>query len=93
MEEWLGHFAVPLNHENMLCGSFVERSTKEAALRKKLHVDKRLVFNLLLFNRVDMKNILRLIYANSTVVELWKYSILFNLIFKYFPYLDKKHVS
>ena len=50
-------------------------------------MDKGLVFNVLLLNRVDTKNVLHLIYTNSAVVEPWKYSILFNLIQKN---LDKK---
>ena len=36
---------------------------------KEPHMDKGLLFNVLLFNRMDMKNILRLIYTNSAVVE------------------------
>ena len=52
---------------------FVERSTKEATLRKEPHMDKRFVFDVLVFYRVDMKNILRLIYENVTVLEPWKY--------------------
>ena len=48
---------------------FVEWSTKEAALQKESHMDKGLVFNVLLFYRVDMKNISRLINENVTVLE------------------------
>ena len=48
---------------------FVEWPPKEAALRKELDMDKRFVFNVLVFCRVDMKNILCLIYENVTVLE------------------------
>ena len=41
---------------------------------------------------MDMKNILRLIYTNSAVVEPWKYSILFNLIQKFSISWQKKRV-
>ena len=36
-------------------------------------MDKRLVFGVLVFYRVDIKNILRLIYEDVTVLEPWKY--------------------
>ena len=45
--------------------------------------DKRLVFNVLLFYEVDMKNVLRPIYANSTVLEQLKYSISVSLTQKF----------
>ena len=36
-------------------------------------MDKQFVLNVLVFFRVDMKNILRLIYENVTVLETRKY--------------------
>ena len=34
-----------------------------------VETDKRLIFNVLLFERVDKKNVLHLIYSNLTVLE------------------------
>ena len=53
-------------------------------------MDKGLVFYTFLFKRMDAKNILRLIYADSTVKEPWKFSILFNLIHKFSIFWPKK---
>ena len=52
-------------------------------------MDKGLVFNELLFNRVNTKNILRLIYTISTTIEPRIYSALFNLMQKNFHILTK----